>query len=286
MPSATIGVIGGTGLSELPGLTGVREVEVNTPFGAPSGPIVVGSYHGVEIAFLSRHGAGHRLTPTELPVRANVYALKLLGVERVISISAVGSLREEMAPQDMVVPDQLIDRTHARVSSFFGDGIVAHVDFAEPFCRAMRRLLVEACREAGATVHDGGACVVMEGPAFSTIAESNMYRSWGASIIGMTALPEAKLAREAELCYGTLACVTDYDVWHPDHDNVTVEVVLRNLHRNVATAQTVLQAVVPRLTGERDCACGHALDMAVVTAPDVRPEGARQRLKLLLGDRA
>ena len=285
MPSASIGVIGGTGLSELPGLTDVREVEVNTPFGAPSGPIVVGSYHGVEIAFLSRHGRGHSLTPTELPVRANIYALKLLGVERVISISAVGSLKEEMAPRDMVVPDQLIDRTHARVSSFFGDGIVAHVDFAEPFCRAMRRLLVEACREVGANVHDGGACVVMEGPAFSTIAESNMYRSWGASIIGMTALPEAKLAREAELCYGTLACVTDYDVWHPDHDNVTVEVVLRNLHHNVATAQAVLQAIVPRLTGERDCACGHALDMAVVTAPDVRPEGAKQRLKLLLGDR-
>ena len=286
MASATIGVIGGTGLSELPGLTDVREVEVNTPYGAPSGPVVVGSYHGVEIAFLSRHGVGHRLTPTELPVRANVYALKLLGVERVISISAVGSLREEMAPQDMVVPDQLIDRTRQRVSSFFGDGIVAHVDFAEPFCPAMRRLLVDACREADANVHDGGTYVVMEGPAFSTIAESNMYRSWGASVIGMTALPEAKLAREAELCYGTLACVTDYDVWHPEHDNVTVEVVLRNLHQNVATARAVLQAVVPRLTGERDCACGHALDMAVVTAPDVRPQGAKQRLKLLLGDRA
>lgn len=286
MASATVGVIGGTGVNDLPGLTDIEEVSVTTPFGAPSGPMVVGSFHGVDVAFVSRHGVGHRLTPTELPVRANVYALKLLGVERVISISAVGSLREEMAPQDMVVPDQLIDRTRQRVSSFFGDGIVAHVDFAEPFCPAMRRLLVEACREADANVHDGGTYVVMEGPAFSTIAESNMYRSWGASVIGMTALPEAKLAREAELCYGTLACVTDYDVWHPDHDNVTVEVVLRNLHQNVATAQAVLQAVVPRLTGERDCACGHALDMAVVTAPDVRPEGARQRLKLLLGDRA
>ena len=286
MASATVGVIGGTGVNDLPGLTDIEEVSVTTPFGAPSGPMVVGSFHGVDVAFVSRHGVGHRLTPTELPVRANVYALKLLGVERVISISAVGSLREEMAPQDMVVPDQLIDRTRQRVSSFFGDGIVAHVDFAEPFCPAMRRLLVDACREADANVHDGGTYVVMEGPAFSTIAESNMYRSWGASVIGMTALPEAKLAREAELCYGTLACVTDYDVWHPDHDNVTVEVVLRNLHQNVATAQAVLQAVVPRLTGERDCACGHALDMAVVTAPDVRPEGARQRLKLLLGDRA
>ena len=286
MPSATIGVIGGTGLSELPGLTDVQEVNVNTPFGAPSGPIVVGSYHGVEIAFLSRHGVGHRLTPTELPVRANIYALKLLGVERIISISAVGSLREEFAPQHMVVPDQLIDRTRQRVSSFFGDGIVAHISFAEPFCPAMRRLLVESSTEAGATVHDGGTYVVMEGPAFSTVAESEMYRSWGASIIGMTALPEAKLAREAELCYGTLACVTDYDVWHPDHDSVTVEVVLRNLHHNVATAQAVLQAIVPRLTGDRDCACGHALDMAVVTAPEVRPEGAKQRLKLLLGDRA
>ena len=241
MPSAAIGVIGGTGLSELPGLTDVQEVTVNTPFGAPSGPVVVGSYQGVEIAFLSRHGAGHRLTPTELPVRANIYALKLLGVERVISISAVGSLREEFAPQHMVVPDQLIDRTRQRVSSFFGEGIVAHVSFAEPFCPALRRLLVDSATEAGATVHDGGTYVVMEGPAFSTVAESELYRSWGASVIGMTALPEAKLAREAELCYGTLACVTDYDVWHPDHDSVTVEVVLRNLHHNVATAQAVLQ---------------------------------------------
>ena len=286
MPSAAIGVIGGTGLSELPGLTDVQEVNVNTPFGAPSGPVVVGSYQGVEVAFLSRHGAGHRLTPTELPVRANIYALKLLGVERVISVSAVGSLREQFAPQHMVVPDQLIDRTRQRVSSFFGDGIVAHVSFAEPFCPTLRRLLVESATEAGATVHDGGTYVVMEGPAFSTVAESELYRSWGASVIGMTALPEAKLAREAELCYGTLACVTDYDVWHPDHDSVTVEVVLRNLHHNVATAQAVLQTIVPQLTGERDCACAHALDMAVVTAPDVRPEGTKQRLKLLLGDRA
>ena len=286
MPSAAIGVIGGTGLSELPGLTDVQEVTVNTPFGAPSGPVVVGCYQGVEVAFLSRHGAGHRLTPTELPVRANIYALKLLGVERVISISAVGSLREEFAPQHMVVPDQLIDRTRQRVSSFFGDGIVAHVSFAEPFCPTLRRLLVESGRAAGATVHDGGTYVVMEGPAFSTVAESELYRSWGAGVIGMTALPEAKLAREAELCYGTLACVTDYDVWHPDHDSVTVEVVLRNLHHNVATAQAVLQTIVPQLTGERDCACAHALDMAVVTAPDVRPEGTKQRLKLLLGDRA
>lgn len=286
MPSATVGVIGGTGLSEMPGLTDVREVEVNTPFGATSGPIVLGSCQGVEVAFLSRHGKGHRLTPTELPVRANIYALKLLGVQRVVSISAVGSLKEEIAPQDMVVPDQLIDRTRQRVSSFFGDGIVAHVDFAEPFCPALRRLLLEACREVGATAHDGATLVVMEGPAFSTIAESNMYRSWGAGIIGMTALPEAKLAREAELCYGTLACVTDYDVWHPEHDNVSVEVVLRNLHHNAATAQQVLQRIVPRMTGERDCACGHALDMAIVTAPEARPAGAVQRLKLLLGDRA
>ena len=288
MASASVGVIGGTGLSDLPGMTAIDEVTVTTPFGAPSGPIVVGSYGGVEIAFISRHGAGHRLSPTELPARANIYALKMLGVERVVSVSAVGSLKEEMAPQDMVVPDQLIDRTRQRVSSFFGDGIVAHVDFAEPFCAPLRRLLVEACREVGAKVHDGGTYVVMEGPAFSTIAESRMYRSWGASIIGMTALPEAKLAREAELCYGTLACVTDYDVWHPEHDNVTVEVVLRNLHRNAATAQAVLQTIVPQLAGDgaRDCACAHALDMAVVTAPDARPEGAKQRLKLLLGDRA
>ena len=286
MASASVGVIGGTGLQEVPGLTDVEEVNLNTPFGVPSGPIVVGNLEGVPIAFVSRHGKGHRLSPTEVPAHANIYALKSLGVERVVSVSAVGSLKEEMAPQDMVVPDQLIDRTRSRASSFFGDGIVAHVDFAEPFCSSLRRLLVETCREAEATVHDGGTYVVMEGPAFSTVAESELYRSWGASVIGMTALPEAKLAREAELCYGTLACVTDYDVWHPDHDNVTVEVVLRNLHHNVATAQDVLRRIVPHLTGERDCACAHALDMAVVTAPEVRPEGAKQRLKLLLGDRA
>ena len=242
MPSASVGVIGGTGLYDMPGLTDVEEVNVSTPFGAPSGPFIVGNFEGVSVAFVSRHGKGHRLSPTEVPARANIYALKSLGVERVVSVSAVGSLREDMAPQDMVVPDQLIDRTRSRVSTFFGDGIVAHISFAEPFCPAMRGLLVECCRETSATVHDGGTYVVMEGPAFSTVAESQMYRSWGASVIGMTALPEAKLAREAELCYGTLACVTDYDVWHPDHDSVTVEVVLRNLHQNVATAQEVLKA--------------------------------------------
>ena len=286
MARASVGVIGGTGLYNMHGLTDVEEVTMTTPFGAPSGPIVVGNYLGVGVAFVARHGEGHRLSPTEVPVRANVYALKALGVERVVSVSAVGSLKEEMAPQDMVVPDQLIDRTRGRVSSFFGDGIVAHVSFAEPFCPSIRAMLVEACREAEAMVHDGGTYVVMEGPAFSTIAESEMYRSWGASVIGMTALPEAKLAREAELCYGTLACVTDYDVWHPYHDAVTVEVVLRHLHNNVATAQQVLGRVVPRLSGARDCACSRALDTAVVTAPDVRPEGAKRRLKLLLGDRA
>jgi 5'-methylthioadenosine phosphorylase len=284
--SASVGVIGGTGLYDMPGLTNVEEVNVSTPFGAPSGPFTVGNFEGVSVAFVSRHGKGHRLSPTEVPARANIYALKSLGVERVVSVSAVGSLREDMAPQDMVVPDQLIDRTRSRVSTFFGDGIVAHISFAEPFCPTMRSLLVECCGETGANVHDGGTYVVMEGPAFSTVAESQMYRSWGASVIGMTALPEAKLAREAELCYGTLACVTDYDVWHPDHDSVTVEVVLRNLHQNIATAQEVLRRIVPRLTGDRDCACGHALDMAVVTAPEVRPAGARQQLKLLLGDRA
>ena len=286
MVSARVGVIGGTGVNEIPGLTDVQEVRRTTPFGAPSDNIVVGNLDGAPVAFLSRHGKGHRLSPTEVPVRANIYALKSLGVERVISVSAVGSLREDMAPRDIVVPDQLIDRTRNRASTFFEDGIVAHVSFAEPFCPTMRGLMLEACGASGTTAHDGGTYVVIEGPAFSTVAESQLYRSWGASIIGMTALPEAKLAREAELCYATLACVTDYDVWHPDHDAVTVEIVMANLHHNAATAQDVLEHVLPRLAEGSDCPCRHALDMAVVTAPEARSPGARHRLKLLLGDRA
>jgi 5'-methylthioadenosine phosphorylase len=283
--SARIGVIGGSGLYEMPGLSDLEEVTINTPFGSPSDSIVVGKLEGVSVAFLPRHGRGHRLNPTEVPSKANIYALKSLGVEQVISISAVGSLQEPIRPLDMVVPDQIIDRTRGRPSTFFENGIVAHVSFAEPFCPVMRSLLVEGIKETGTAVHDGGTYVVMEGPPFSTIAESKLYRTWGASIIGMTALPEAKLAREAEMCYATLACATDYDVWHDDHDSVTVEMVIANLLQNVAVAQDVLLRIVARLPEHRDCVCATALTNAVITSPDAMTPSAKYRLKLLLGDR-
>jgi 5'-methylthioadenosine phosphorylase len=282
---ARIGVIGGSGLYEMPGLKGLEEVKVTTPFGDPSDVLIVGELEGVSVAFLPRHGKGHRLNPTEVPSKANIYALKSLGVEQVISVSAVGSLQEPIRPLDMVIPDQLIDRTRARPSTFFEDGIVAHVSFAEPFCPVVRALLLESVKETDTAVHDGGTYVVMEGPPFSTIAESKLYRSWGASIIGMTALPEAKLAREAEMCYATLACATDYDVWHDDHDSVTVDMVVANLMYNVATAQDVLRRIVTRLPDKRVCGCATALTNAVITSPDVMTPSAKYRLKLLLGDR-
>lgn len=285
MAKARIGVIGGSGLYEMPGLKGMEEVKVTTPFGDPSDVLIVGELEGVSVAFLPRHGKGHRLNPTEVPSKANIYALKSLGVEQVISISAVGSLQEPIRPLDMVIPDQLIDRTRGRPSTFFENGIVAHVSFAEPFCPVMRALLVESVKETDTVVHDGGTYVVMEGPPFSTIAESKLYRSWGASIIGMTALPEAKLAREAEMCYATLACATDYDVWHDDHEAVTVDLVVANLMHNVATAQDVLRRVVTRLPDKRECGCATALTDAVITSPDVMTPSAKSRLKLLLGDR-
>ena len=285
MAKTRIGVIGGSGLYEMPGLNGLEEVKVTTPFGDPSDVLLVGELEGVSVAFLPRHGKGHRLNPTEVPSKANIYALKSLGVEQVISISAVGSLQEPIRPLDMVIPDQLIDRTRGRPSTFFEDGIVAHVSFAEPFCPVLRALLVEGVKETDTTVHDGGTYVVMEGPPFSTIAESKLYRSWGASIIGMTALPEAKLAREAEMCYATLACATDYDVWHDDHESVTVDMVVANLMHNVATAQDVLRRIVTRLPERRDCGCATALTNAVITSPDVMTRSAKYRLKLLLGDR-
>lgn len=285
MAKARIGVIGGSGLYEMPGLKGLEEVKLTTPFGDPSDVLLIGELEGVPVAFLPRHGRGHRLNPTEVPSKANIYALKSLGVEQVISISAVGSLQEPIRPLDMVIPDQLIDRTRGRPSTFFEDGIVAHVNFAEPFCPVMRALLVEGVKETDTPVHDGGTYVVMEGPPFSTIAESNLYRSWGASIIGMTALPEAKLAREAEMCYATLACATDYDVWHDDHDSVTVDMVVANLEHNIATAQDVLRWIVARLPDRRECGCATALTDAIITSPDAMTPSAKYRLKLLLGDR-
>jgi 5'-methylthioadenosine phosphorylase len=262
-----IAVIGGSGLYQMEGLRDVQEVKLNTPFGPPSDAIVVGSLEGQQVAFLPRHGRGHRLMPSEVPSRANIYALKTLGVEWIISVSAVGSLKEEIRPMDLVIPDQLIDRTRGRPSTFFGGGIVAHVGFAEPFCPVLSGLLHGAASSTGAGVHRGGAYVVIEGPAFSTKAESELYRSWGASVIGMTALPEAKLAREAELCYATLACATDYDCWHLEHDSVTVEMVVNNLQRNVARAQEILRQVVPSIPPVRLCPCGTALANAIITSP-------------------
>ena len=274
-----IGVIGGTGLYDMP-LDDRREVAVSTPYGDPSDVITIGGIEGTQVAFLPRHGRGHRILPTELPSRANVYALKQLGVEHVISVSAVGSLREEIAPLHLVVPDQIIDRTRLREHTFFGDGVAAHVAFADPFCAELGAVLADAAATTGAEAHRGGTLIVMEGPAFSTKAESALYRSWGASIIGMTALPEAKLAREAEMCYAMLACATDYDVWREGHDEVTVEMIVANLHRNAETSRETLRRVVPALAGLelRTCACADALRTSIVTAKEHMPAETVARL--------
>ena len=283
MPQAKIGVIGGSGLYEIEGMTEVKKVSVKTPFGNPSDAIVIGSLEGTRIAFLPRHGKGHRIIPTELPGRANIYALKSLGVEWLISISAVGSLKEEIRPLDLVIPDQLIDRTKSRVNTFFGQGVVAHIAFADPFCPVLSEILYQAARDQGARVHKGGTCVVMEGPLFSTKAESNLYRSWGASIIGMTALPEAKLAREAEICYATVACVTDYDCWHETEESVSVEMLIANLFRNAATAKNIVRTAAVRIPQQRQCGCAQALKDAIITAPKKIPAQRKRDLGLLIG---
>ena len=282
-PRARVAVIGGSGFYHMEGLSDVEEVELDTPFGPPSDAIVIGSLAEERVAFLPRHGVGHRLLPSELPARANIYALKSLGVEFVIAISAVGSLREEIEPLHLVVPAQLIDRTRGRPSTFFGDGLVAHIAFADPFCPTLRPLLAAAGREAGARVHDGGVHVVIEGPAFSTRAESQLYRSWGAAIIGMTALPEAKLAREAELCYAILASATDYDCWHPQHDDVTAEMIIANLQKNVALCQAAVRLAVARLPSQRPCPCPHALRDALVTPLELVPTQVKERLAPIIG---
>ncbi len=283
MRPAELAVIGGSGFYQMEGLQEIEEVRPATPFGDPSDAIVLGTLRGVRMAFLPRHGVGHRLLPSELPARANIYALKSLGVERIISISAVGSLKEEFAPLHMVVPDQLIDRTRGRAGSFFGEGLVAHVAFGEPFCPDLSRVLHGAAVEAGASAHLGGTYVVMEGPAFSTRAESALHRSWGASLVGMTALPEAKLAREAEICYSTLACVTDYDVWHEAHEPVSAEMIISNLLKNVGTAKRVVDLTVQRLPKERTCACATALADALVTPWHLVPEETKLRLAPIIG---
>ena len=283
MTAAQVAVMGGSGFYQMEGLADIEELRPETPFGPTSDAIVLGTLAGVRVAFLPRHGAGHRILPSELPVHANVWALKQLGVERIIAVSAVGSLREEIAPRHLVVPDQLIDRTRGRRNTFFGEGLVAHIAFDEPFCPVLSELLADAAGSAGATVHRGGTCVVIEGPAFSTRAESQLYRSWDASIIGMTALPEAKLAREAEICYATLALVTDYDTWHDSHDPVSAEMIVDTLSRNVETARRVVADVVRALPAARDCSCPSALATALVTAPELVPEETKRRLAPIIG---
>jgi 5'-methylthioadenosine phosphorylase len=281
-PPVQVGIIGGSGLYDMAELTDREERVVRTPFGEPSAPYVLATLRGRRVAFLARHGHGHRLMPSELNFRANIYGLKSLGVEWILSASAVGSLREDYKPQDIVVPDQFFDRTRGRVSTFFGDGLVAHVGFAHPFCPILSDLAVDAIARAGATGHRGGTYVCMEGPQFSTIAESKSYRAAGFDIIGMTNLQEAKLAREAEICYTTLALVTDYDCWHPDHDAVTVEMVIANLLTNAKTAQQVIANAVERLPVARTCECARALATAIITRPDAIPAAAKEKLRLLV----
>ena len=283
MSEATVAFIGGSGLYDMDGLTNVEERRVDTPFGPPSDSIVVGDLGATRVAFLPRHGQGHRISPTEIPVRANIYALKSLGVERIVSISAVGSLKEGVKPLEVVIPDQLIDRTVSRASSFFGDGIVGHIAFADPFCPTLSDAVWQATQRHEMVAHRGGVCVVIEGPQFSTRAESELYRSWGASIIGMTALPEAKLAREAEICYATMAMVTDYDTWHSTEESVSVELIVANLLKNVAGARAVVKDIVPLIPAERECVCASAMRDAIITRPDRIPEGARSRLGPIVG---
>ncbi len=284
--SIDLAVLGGSGFYEMPGLRGVEELEIETPFGQPSDAIRVGELEGRRVAFLARHGRGHRLLPSEIPQRANFWALKSLGVWRVLAISAVGSLREEYAPGHLVAPDQLIDRTRGdRPGTFFGEGVVAHVAFAEPFCGGLREGALAAAREAGATAHDGGAYITIEGPAFGTRAESELYRSWGASLVGMTALPEAKLAREAELCYAMLAAVTDYDAWHEAEEAVDATTVMTRLTENVEVSRKAVARLAAALDDNDDCDCVRALDAGLVTPPKSIPAAARERLAPILGRR-
>jgi 5'-methylthioadenosine phosphorylase len=282
LPQAEIGIIGGSGLYAMPGLSNTQEIEVATPFGNPSDAFFAGELEGRQVVFLARHGRGHRLLPTELNFRANIFAMKKLGVERIISVSAVGSLKLEHKPTEFVIPDQFIDRTSQRPSTFFGDGIVGHVAFGDPVCATVAKAIQHGAMSAGVVAKVGGVYVCMEGPQFSTRAESNLYRSWGADLIGMTNLQEAKLAREAEICYATMAMVTDYDSWHEDHDAVTVDQVIAVLHQNSANAATAVRATVAAMPRERTCACATALKYAILTSQDAIPEATRKKLDLLL----
>jgi 5'-methylthioadenosine phosphorylase len=278
-----IGIIGGSGLYDMAELTDRSERIVDTPFGPPSGSYLVGTLRGRRVAFLARHGKGHVLMPSELNFRANIYGFKVLGAQRILSASAVGSLQEKYKPLDIVIPDQFFDRTKGRISTFFGRGIVAHVAFAHPFCHDLSKIAADSVQSVGATVHRGGTYVNMEGPQFSTLAESKLYRSWGFDIIGMTNLQEAKLAREAEICYTTLALVTDYDCWHPDHDSVTVDLIVANLLQNARTAQQAIAEAVGRISGARTCACKDALATAIITRPEHVPAAITQELAPIIG---
>jgi 5'-methylthioadenosine phosphorylase len=283
MTHATIGILGGSGLYDMAELRDREERTVSTPFGPPSGPYVLGTIGGRRVAFLARHGAGHRILPSELNFRANIFGFKTLGVERLLSASAVGSLKEQYRPLDIVVPDQFLDRTTGRISTFFGRGIVAHIGFAHPVCPDLSRIAADCAEGVGATVHRGGTYVTMEGPQFSTLSESRLYRSWGMDVIGMTNLQEAKLAREAEICYATLALVTDYDCWHPDHDAVTVDLIIANLMQNAVTAQRTIAEAVSRLGHPRTCACKDALATAIITRPEHVPAETKRDLAPIVG---
>ena len=283
MDTVQIGIIGGSGLYDMAGVTDRTEVTLTTPFGEPSGPYLIGTLGGRRVAFLARHGAGHRLLPSELNFRANIFGMKLLGVEYILSASAVGSLKDEYNPTDIVIPDQFFDRTKGRPSTFFGRGLAAHVGFAHPFCRPLSALAYESGQQAGATIHRGGTYVCMEGPQFSTLAESKLYRSWGMDIIGMTNLQEAKLAREAEICYTTIALVTDYDCWHPDHDSVTVDMIVATLTHNAKTAQAIIAGAVERLPFERICECASALKFGLITRPEAISAQVKKDLAPIIG---
>ena len=278
-----IGIIGGSGLYDLEELTDREEISLTTPFGEPSGPFMVGTLRGRRVAFLARHGAGHRILPSELNFRANIYGMKTLGVGSILSASAVGSLREDYRPLDIVIPDQFLDRTRGRISTFFGRGLVAHVAFAHPICGVLAKVAADSAAKVGATVHRAGTYVCMEGPQFSTLAESKLYRSWGMDIIGMTNLQEAKLAREAEICYVTIALVTDYDCWHPDHDAVTVDAIVANLMQNARTARQIIVEAIERVPAERTCACARALESAIITPKESVPDQTKRDLAPIVG---
>jgi len=283
MGTAELAVIGGSGLYQIEGLNDIEQVRVDTPFGDPSDVITIGTLEGKRIAFLPRHGMGHRISPSDIPVRANIYALKSLGVERIIAVNSCGSFKEEVKPGHLLIPDQIIDRTKGRPGTFFEGGIVAHVPLAEPFCGDLSEILYKSARDLGATVHKGGTFIVMEGPQFSTKAESFLHKSWGASVIGMTVSPEARLAREAEMCYGSIACVTDYDCWHDTHEAVTIEMVLATMAKNIDHAKQIIKLAAGRLTAGRACECASALKHSIVTRPDSIPPQKKKDLDILIG---